>query len=459
MRRPSSALRAVLVGAIVCAATPAVAKTVEIAQPGEVKKRPRSVSRAVLELRAGDKVRVLDRRGDWLQVMVKGEKGWLHSSALEAAPRGFDKGQSVTTSGEAELRTRPGGGGEVLFEVGPGEAFRVAKDEGEFVEVVDETETRGWLPRTALGGNEKAKGSARAEQSKQKPAWEQDEEPAEVASIQEDNVDEAFALDDEAPLPDEEATVTGDEHEVQHSVPSGGALFGLDIRVGADVGILSVSQDFSADGAGLRNNYALTNNTPAVVLRASADRPFGRWIAGLDVQGHTTFAGGGLTGEGQDSMDEAIGWSQYGLEAALHGSYAIDSRFTAGAHVGGYRWVRGVEADDLLALPSEASGGAVIGARGSYADGAWSAAAGVDMIATAGLTQREGLTDGTDASLSGQRYRVNAGYQVTPAITAEAAYHGSRTRYEFDGESERSDDGGVRNEHTHLVAVGARYSF
>jgi SH3-like domain-containing protein len=183
---------------------------VALKQDAALRARPGEKAKVVLQLKQGQKVRVLERKDRWVKVQTKGKTGWLTRTQLEDDQRvdadkdkeadgkedrkGKEEGWGTlgaedgdATGGDAVRRPggikvrvgdevtfvrkspvyeRPNEKADIIFTARKGERMTVVSLDEEWVRIQDDDGNKGWCKATDVGGG--GSGDSRAADDKRK---------------------------------------------------------------------------------------------------------------------------------------------------------------------------------------------------------------------------------------------------------------------------------------------------
>lgn len=133
-------------------AAPAIAATGDVEITGEtvnVRTGPGLSYGVIGEFAKGDKVQVLSQSGDWLEIEIDGERGWIASWLTTGAKSGNTEVSGVTAVASVDrlnVRAQPDISASVLGQMNAGDQATVISEAGEWVEV-DFQNTRGFVSK------------------------------------------------------------------------------------------------------------------------------------------------------------------------------------------------------------------------------------------------------------------------------------------------------------------------
>ena len=99
------------------------------------------------KLGSGYPLKIVDRKGSWLQVVdFEGDRGWVASRLTSSTP------YYIVKAPRANLRAGPGTGYRIVGAAVYGETFRVLDKRKAWVRVKGEGQRKGWIARGLLWG-------------------------------------------------------------------------------------------------------------------------------------------------------------------------------------------------------------------------------------------------------------------------------------------------------------------
>lgn len=97
-------------------------------------------------------VEVVEKKAGWVKVKdFEGDTAWVSEKVLVKQP------SVVVSTDKANVREKASKEAEVLFKVERGEVFKVVKQDGEWIEIVDARGDGGWIRADMTWGNDVAK--------------------------------------------------------------------------------------------------------------------------------------------------------------------------------------------------------------------------------------------------------------------------------------------------------------
>lgn len=144
-------IRPYLIAATLCLATlsSAHAQTLVSVKGSTVNMRtqPTTSSEILWELKRGFPLKVVQRKGRWLQVIdFEGDKGWVARSLTGSAPH------FVVKSKIANMRSGPGTRNSIVGKVEYGELLATRSKRDGWAQVVRSDGKRGWISQKLLWG-------------------------------------------------------------------------------------------------------------------------------------------------------------------------------------------------------------------------------------------------------------------------------------------------------------------
>jgi uncharacterized protein YgiM (DUF1202 family) len=364
-------------------------------------------------------------------------------SRRKAADGDLRVGMMVVVKSEATVRQRPSGKADEIYTAEKGEEMKVilvADDGGKWVRVQDGDGTKGWIETRAVASPHD---------------WSGDEDDSDEG---EDDESAIAADDDEG---DEDGDDDG-ETRVRRRAKKGGLWY----SVGANLAFVSKKQEFSSDSMSLVGQYALTNNSPAVLVGGFIGKQFGKYDLAAEAWYMRTVGGSGISIEDPNAamgvMAETLDWTEQAIDVRAVAGYHMDKYTIIGR--GGYHINNTVVAtSDVAKLSSETLKGFTVGVgiEAPKLSDKIGARVSVEMLLSGTLEQTENLKDGDSAEVAGYYVNALATYRVSPKLEGLATYNLAYEGYAFSGASQRETaaTNGKRTDLQHVVGVGVRYQF
>ena len=351
--------------------------------------------------------------------------------------------ETVMVHGRTRVKARPTVDADTVLRVKEDRPAELLRRGGGWVKVRIGEEV-GWVPRSQI-----------EEETRAREEEEADDEEVEVAD----------AADDEDPSDADEAE---DDEEVEAAkeadtdAPSAAAPSRVSAR--AVLGLRNLRSSFSSDGAMELGNYRLTARafSAGVGLDVVAYRS-GQLVGIIDGQYAGSVASPGVQFTTGEEGTGYVPFTTHDIDVGARVGYSF-AWLRASGRVGYHADILHVEkVDNVGKMPSEVVKGATAGAaiEAPFRGTGWSARASYDTLLGGARKQTSGLEDGAPGSAAASWTALAIGYALSAKLCAEVGYRRATWTSTWSGTSAREADitSAKRTDTAQQFTVGLAQSF